>query len=217
MTISVGLLAAATAFVTTPPPGGYPRIVVPRIASNFLAPQQHAARHPSLTCSEAKADPFRPERPPLSPMIINAVQELLKPGGGGDDETLPDAVASRALEARAADPDYALTPDEASLLTQRVRQCHAARVPLLALLEAAVDATPWVRQFGATASIGVGDEKDPYVRSCRAECMLGALILHVDGGEVDFLDEERIEVLRDGATREAVDAVKEAVADVTGR
>jgi len=157
--------------------------------------------------AKSKADPFRPSRPPLSPIVINAIQDLLK-----DDGVVADEVAARMLTARAADPDYSLSKDEVDLLTLRLRQCEAAREPLVSLLEVAVDKTPWVRQSGATASMGVGDTKDPYTRACRAECMLAALILYVDGGEVDFLDEERLEVLRDGATKDAVDSLRDAVA-----
>ena len=53
-------------------------------------------------------------------------------------------------------------------------------------MNAAVAATPRVSKFGATSSFGVGDGKDPYVRSCRAECMLAVLLLHVDGADVAF-------------------------------
>jgi hypothetical protein len=138
-------------------------------------------------------------------MVINAIQDLL----GGSSAV--DA-ASNALQARRADPDYTLTADEEALLTRWVGQCSAASEAIVALLAAAVDATPWVRQFGATASFGVGEASDPYVRACRAECMLAALVLHVDGGEVSFLEEDRIEVVRDAPPSEAIEAVRAAAA-----
>ena len=47
----------------------------------------------------------------------------------------------------------------------------------------------------STRGAGIGDVSDPYVRASRAECMLAALVL-AEGGVVDFLDEERIEVLQ---------------------
>ena len=40
--------------------------------------------------------------------------------------------------------------------------------------------------------------------------MLAAIVLHVDGREVDFTDEERIEVLRDAAPAENIEAVRKA-------
>ena len=150
----------------------------------------------------ASADPFRPARPPLAPMAINAVQELLR----GDDAA---AVAERAVAARAADPDYALAADEEALLRQRVARVAASQAALLALLEAAVAATPWVAKFGASKDFGIGPEADPYVRACRAECMLAALVLHVEGAAVDFVDDDRLEVLRD-APSEAVAALRKA-------
>ena len=193
------VLAFSTPFPTTHALAFTPSLRLPHIATHRLGTV--------VSSADSKADPFRPARPPLSPMIINALQDLLK-----DEANDPQAVAGKALAARAADPDYSLTEGEADLLTRRVVQCHAVRKQLMALLEAAVDATPWVRQFGATASIGVGDDKDPYVRACRAECMLAALILHVDGDEVDFLDEERLEVVRDGPPDDAVRLLKQALA-----
>ena len=135
-------------------------------------------------------------------MVINALQDLVKGGSASD-------VASTALEARRADPDYTLTADEEALLTRWVLQCGAASDALVALLSAVVDANSWITQFGATAQFGVGEPSDPYVRACRAECMLAALILHHDGGEVNFIDEDRLEVLA-AAPAEAVEAVRAA-------
>ena len=94
-------------------------------------------------------------------------------------------------------------------------QCGAASDELVALMNAAVAATPWVSKFGATSSFGVGDGKDPYVRSCRAECMLAVLLLHVDGADVAFIDEERVEVLRDAAPADAIEAVRVAAGAVS--
>jgi hypothetical protein len=152
----------------------------------------------------ATPDPFRSDRPPIAPMVINAIQDLL---GGGTAED----VAAAALQARSADPDYSLTAEEEKLLTRQVQQTDLARGELVALLEAAVSATPWVEQFGAAASFGVGDAADPYVRASRAECMLAALVLHADGGDVDFIDEDRLEVLRDSPPAEAVDDLRRAI------
>ena len=141
-------------------------------------------------------------------MAINAIQELLRGGS-------PAEVAAEALQARRADPDYSLTPEDETLLSRWVLQCGAASDALVALLAAAVAATPWVSQFGASAQFGVGEASDPYVRACRAECMLAALVLHVDGGDVNFIDEDRIEVLRDAPPRDVVEAVREAAGAAT--
>ena len=84
-----------------------------------LAPLVH------LTMS---VDPFRPQRPPLEPMVINAVQEVVR---GKDADSVAKAavqacdttlrqryrptLSSRStmcLQGRSADPDYKLTDDE---------------------------------------------------------------------------------------------------------
>ena len=60
-------------------------------------------------------------------------------------------------------------------------QVGGALDQLLSLLQGAVDRTSWVDEFGMTADFGIGDLQNPYVRICRAECMLAALMLHVLG------------------------------------
>ena len=100
------------------------------------------------------------------------------------------------------------------LLTRRILQADAAGSVLVDHLEALVASTPWISKFGATASFGVGPPSDPYVRMCRAECMLALIILHVEGGAVDFIEEERLEVLRDETSPEAVKAMRAATAEV---
>ena len=169
-----------------------------------FAPPSRAPLHAPRAAISANVDPFRPTRPPLEPLIINAVQELLE----GDAPAA--AVAERAVQKRAADPDYTLTADEEALLTQRVERIGAARAPLEALLGAIVDGTPWVTKFGMSGDFGVGDVRDPYVRACRAECMLALLLLHVEALPVDFIDEDRLELL-DCEASAAVEAVREAV------
>ena len=96
---------------------------------------------------------------------------------------------------RRADPDYIMTSEDEALLTRRVVQTDAASKELLALLQALVDETPWIPQFGAASSFGIGQPMDPYCRLCRAECMLALLILHVEEAQVNFLEEDRLEVL----------------------
>ena len=163
-----------------------------------------AAHPPPRAAVVANLDPFRPARPPLEPLLINAVQELLL------GELDAAAVAERAVAARAADPDYTLTDDEVKLLTQRVERVGAARGPLEALLAAIVDGDPSIRKYGMEKDYGVGDVADPYVRACRAECMLALLLLHVEALPVDFIDEDRLELLDCEASAE-VEAVRDAV------
>ena len=165
-------------------------------------------RPPRAVGARCVVDPFRGVRPPLEPMMINAIQDLL---ADASTASAGDVVAA-ALRARAADTDYTLTAEEEDLIERRVTQVSAANKPLVAMLEAAVAANPWVSQFGATASFGVGDVSDPYVRICRAECMLAALLLHVEGAAVEFLEEDRLEVLQDAPSAEMVEAVCRAVA-----
>ena len=168
-----------------------------------LAQFRVPATHPRAAVV-ANLDPFRPARPPLEPLLINAVQELLL------GELDAAAVAERAVAARAADPDYTLTEDEVKLLTQRVERVGAARGPLEALLAAIVDGDPSIRKYGMEKDYGVGDVADPYVRACRAECMLALLLLHVEALPVDFIDEDRLELLDCEASAE-VEAVRDAV------
>ena len=56
-----------------------------------LLPPRVAPPTPVVMMS-GTADPFRPQRPPLEPMIINAIQDLLR----GKE---PNAVAERAVQA----------------------------------------------------------------------------------------------------------------------
>ena len=108
-----------------------------------------------------------------------------------------------------------MTSEEEALLTRRVVQVDAASDELLALLQALVDETPWIRQFGAALSFGIGPPADPYCRLCRAECMLALLILHVEKGKVSFVEEDRLEVLADvpPALAHMGKAVRSAIAE----
>ena len=58
-------------------------------AALLLAPR---APPPACIVMSGKADPLRPQRPPLEPMIINAIQDLLR----GKE---PGAVVERAVQA----------------------------------------------------------------------------------------------------------------------
>jgi hypothetical protein len=151
-----------------------------------------------------KQDPIRPNNPPIEPVIINAIQDMLR-----DRKSDANAIAERALAARSADPDYILADDEATLLRTRIAGVAAASPALVALLHAAVDATPWVTKFGAAKDFGVGEMSDPYVRLCRAECMLAVFMWVCESREVSFIEEDRMEVLR-AAPADAVQAVRKA-------
>ena len=87
----------------------------------------------------AKRDLFRPPRPPLEPIVINALQDLLKTAAPASE------VTSRALAARSKDPDYDLTPDEQELVARRIASVAIAREPLETLLSCVIERTPWVR------------------------------------------------------------------------
>jgi len=154
----------------------------------------------------AAIDPFRPTRPPIEPMIINAVQSLLAGSAPAVE------VAATAIEARAADPDYSLTTEEQALFTQRLLRIEKAKEALTTLLESIVTLTPWINKFKAAPSFGIGAASDPLARLCRAECMLALIILHVEGGRVDFVDEDRLEVLRDSPTPQDVEMLRAAAA-----
>eukprot|EP00962_Isochrysis_galbana_P043302 scaffold16452_cov116-Isochrysis_galbana.AAC.3 len=151
----------------TPPPtqqsyGDMLGIVVAALA--FYVPDAalsaRCVRATAVLLQAGKQDPMRPANPPIEPLIINAIQDMLK-------ESKPDAnaIAERALAARSADPDYILADEEATLLRTRIAGVAAASDALVALLHAAVDATPWVTKFGAAKDFGVGELSDPYVRS----------------------------------------------------
>lgn len=82
---------------------------------------------------------------------------------------------------------------------------------LHALLDGSVRRTPWVAQYGSDEDFGIGDPRNPYVRACRAECMLAVLLLFVEGNEVTFIDDERLKVLQDAPTPSEILAVKQAL------
>ena len=86
------------------------------------------------------------------------------------------------------------------LISTRLLAIAEVRTPLAELLDEVVGANSWIEQFDALPMFGVGDLSNPYVRMCRAECMLAAYMLHVECsklGDVDFIEEERLEALRD--------------------
>jgi len=66
--------------------------------------------------------------------------------------------------------------------------------------------------FKAAPCFVSGAASDPLARLCRAECMLALIILHVEGGRVDFVDEDRLEVLRDSPTPQDVEMLRAAAA-----
>jgi len=84
----------------------------------------------------------------------------------------------------------------------------AALEPLHALLEQVAADTPSIEKYGMGADYGLGDLVDPYVRACRAECMLAVLMLHLERVEVEFIDADRLEVLRDAPSDASVQAVR---------
>lgn len=100
-------------------------------------------------------------------------------------------------------------------MEQRILQVGRALVPLHGALEQVVADTPWIDQYGMGADLGMGDAANPYVRACRAECMLAVLMLHLERVEVNFIDSDRLEVLRDVPSSASLQAVREAVVEPT--
>lgn len=99
------------------------------------------------------------------------------------------------------------------LMEQRILQVGRALVPLHGALEQVVADTPWIDQYGMGADLGMGDVANPYVRACRAECMLAVLMLHLERVEVNFIDSDRLEVLRDAPSSASLRAVRAAVVE----
>ena len=98
-------------------------------------------------------------------------------------------------------------------MEQRILQVGRALVPLHDALEQVVEDTPWIDQFGMGADLGMGDVASPYVRACRAECMLALLMLHSERVEVNFIDSDRLEVLRDAPSSDSLFKVLAAVVE----
>ena len=113
------------------------------------------------------------------------------------------------LSVMSARSPVALPPDR--LLTQRIMQVGGALVPLQGVLEQAVADNSWIEQFGMGADFGMGDPADPYVRACRAECMLAVLMLHLEQVDVNFIDSDRLEVLRGVGASSSLQAVRTAL------
>ena len=167
-------------------------------------PRQHRAA--AVVRLRAAADPFRPARPPLAPIVINACRRALE----GEDGA---AVCAEIAAARAADVDadtIALRPSEEAALRRRVLGTAARQAALGAALAAAVDAHPWIRKYKSTADFGLGD--DDYAKLCRAENLLALYMLHVEGAgaEVDFLPEDRLEVLAGAEVVAVAEGAEEA-------
>ena len=99
------------------------------------------------------------------------------------------------------------------LMEQRILKVGRALVPLHGVLEQVVADTPWIDKYGMGDQYGMGDVANPYVRACRAECMLAVLMLHLERVEVNFIDSDRLEVLRDAPSSASLQAVREAVVD----
>ena len=98
------------------------------------------------------------------------------------------------------------------LLKKRIVQVGSALEELQLLLEGTVRRTEWVTQYQLSKDFGIGDPQDPYVCACRAECMLAALLLFVEGTKVKFIDAEGLEVLQGAPTPNEIQAVVEALA-----
>ena len=99
------------------------------------------------------------------------------------------------------------------LMEQRILKVGRALVPLHGVLKQVVADTPWIDKYGMGDQYGMGDVANPYVRACRAECMLAVLMLHLERVEVNFIDSDRLEVLRDAPSSASLQAVREAVVD----
>ena len=163
--------------------------------------------HPSGNLAHnMKLDPFRPESPPINPMIINAIQDVLRAERGCSLR-----VAEEAIDRRKADPDYVLTSEEETHLKMMVQKIDVARDELFHVLKEATDQTPWIHKFGCSNDFGVGSEEDVYNHACRAECLLAILIIHFTDGTVDFLDDERLQVLNLAPSPSSRAAVKVAL------
>ena len=98
-------------------------------------------------------------------------------------------------------------------MEQRILKVGRALVPLHGVLEQVVADTPWIDKYRMGDQYGMGDVANPYVRACRAECMLAVLMLHLERVEVNFIDSDRLEVLRDAPSSASLQAVREAVVD----
>jgi len=110
-----------------------------------------------LASDNSNADPFRPPRHPLDPIIINILQRALF-GKDNSEATeratkvLAAAKAQRvrsAAEARATGSDEGdwLDEDEWSVVEARVGEVVSAQHSLEALLLAATDRTPWISKY----------------------------------------------------------------------
>mmetsp|Transcript_79185 Transcript_79185/g.158141 ORF Transcript_79185/g.158141 Transcript_79185/m.158141 type:complete len:227 (-) Transcript_79185:152-832(-) len=174
-----------------------------------LSHTQRAVRR--LASDNSNADPFRPPRHPLDPIIINILQRALF-GKDNSEATeratkvLAAAKAQRvrsAAEARATGSDEGdwLDEDEWSVVEARVGEVVSAQHSLEALLLAATDRTPWISKYKSGGDFGLPiDDQRPaeMVALTRCECLLALWLLWgcTQGPKpVPFLDEDRLAVL----------------------
>ena len=163
----------------------------------------------SLWATSSEADPFRPQKHPVDPVIINLVLHTTVEGHDLD-VALEDFRARRVVggcKVEDGKDEDLLSLDEWTIVEERTRGVAKQQLILQQALEAAVDANPWIAKFKATGDYGllaeegakaVKNKMNPLVALCRAECLLALWMLHMAPNaplSVPFIDDEKKDVL----------------------
>jgi len=168
--------------------------------------QQQSTPTTIARAQQSNADPFRPSKHPLDPMVINVLQRSLFRSSSTIEDVIAEAKLKRASD---ADTDDKMSSEEWDIVEARVRGVTENRAELEVVLQKATDAAPWIAKFRAGGDFGLPIEaKDPteLVALNRCECLLALWMLRSDS-EVAFMDEDRLGVLTLKVAKEALEKI----------
>lgn len=144
----------------------------------------------SITCCSVRSS-----RPPIEPMAVNAIARTLQTAPRSTEGIDVECVVAEAIRRRTHDNDSSLTEEEKALITAWIGGVFAHEAELArALEELAAQEPGFYRQ-----ELGQGDETNPYVLLCRAECLLALFLLFRASPEceraVAFVDADKLSLL----------------------
>mmetsp|Transcript_41044 Transcript_41044/g.52904 ORF Transcript_41044/g.52904 Transcript_41044/m.52904 type:complete len:225 (+) Transcript_41044:128-802(+) len=143
----------------------------------------------------AKGDPFRNPKGSIDPIVINILVKILFAENLED----PRARIDELIQKRIDQDEIPLSDTELSLVRGRSEQVYLNRDKLRVILEKKIESKPLIRKWGGEAEFGLGStlHENPLTQLCHAECLLALHMLAFDKAPVEFIDAERLEVLKE--------------------